>query len=37
MLEWVGVGRPTAWSLDAFKQRPRYATLIGFKRVGPIT
>ncbi|HTW11086.1 MAG TPA: hypothetical protein VME46_26535 [Acidimicrobiales bacterium] len=31
------VGRPTAWSFGAFKQRPRYATLIGFKRVGPMT
>jgi hypothetical protein len=27
------VGRPASWSLDDFAQRPRYATVIGSKRV----
>jgi hypothetical protein len=27
------VGRPAAWSLATFAARPRYATLIGFKRL----
>jgi hypothetical protein len=29
------VGHPAAWSFDAFKQRPRYGTLVGHKRVRP--
>jgi hypothetical protein len=27
------VGRPAVWSFDDFADRPRYSTIIGYKRV----